>query len=103
VEDLAQIATADLLVQLAKWRRADVARHTDGDLAAALRRITARVSVAAFSHDGWFPLDDCRAEQELICGSSFDVIGSVWGHYAWGITSAESDQIEKILAAALAT
>ena len=29
---------ADLLVQLAKWRRADVARHTGGDLAAALGR-----------------------------------------------------------------
>jgi homoserine O-acetyltransferase len=103
VEDFARLAPADLLVQLAKWRRADVARHTGGDLAGALRRITARVSVAAFSHDGWFPAEDCRAEQELMPGSSFQVVDSVWGHYAWGITAAESDQIEKILATVLAT
>jgi len=103
VEDFARLAPADLLVQLAKWRRADVARHTAWDLGAALGRITARVSVAAFSHDSWFPTDDCRAEQELIPGSSFQVVDSVWGHYAWGMTAAETAQIEQIVAAALST
>jgi homoserine O-acetyltransferase/O-succinyltransferase len=103
VEDFAQLEPADLLVQLAKWRRADVSRHSGGDLAAALRRITARVGVAAFSHDSWFPPADCRAEHELIPGSTFGVIESVWGHYAWGITAAESDQIEQTVAALLAT
>jgi homoserine O-acetyltransferase len=103
VEDFAQLAPADLLAQLAKWRRADVARHTDGDLAAALRRITARVEVRAFSHDSWFPAADCRAEQELISDSSFGLIESVWGHYAWGITAAETAQIEQVIRALLAT
>ena len=74
VEDFARLNPADLLAQLAKWRRADVARHTGGDLAAALGRITARTVVAAFSHDDWFPAADCRAEQELVAGSSFRVV-----------------------------
>jgi len=102
-EDFASLASADLLAQLAKWRRADVARHADGDLAAALGRITARTVVAAFSHDNWFPAADCRIEQELVPGSSFRVVESLWGHYAWGITAAETAQIERILGEALAT
>lgn len=102
-EDFAGLAPADLLAQLAKWRRADVARHTGGDLAAALHRISARAAVAAFSHDSCFPAADCRAEQELVAGSSFHVVESVWGHYAWGITAAETAQIEQIIRELLAT
>jgi homoserine O-acetyltransferase/O-succinyltransferase len=102
-EDFARLHAADLLAQLAKWRRADVARHASGDLTAALGCITARVVVAAFSHDNWFPPADCRAEQELIAGSSFRLIESVWGHYAWGITDAETVQIEQIVRDLLAT
>jgi homoserine O-acetyltransferase len=97
-EDYASLDSADLGAQLAKWRRADVSRHTDGDLAAALDRITARAVIAPFSHDNWFAADDCRAEQELIAGSSFRLVDSVWGHYAWGITAAETAQIEAIIA-----
>ncbi len=96
-EDFAARQPADLLSQLAKWRRADVARHAGGDLSAALDRITARAVVAAFSHDNWFPAADCRAEHELIAGSSFRVVESVWGHYAWGMTAAETAQIEQII------
>ncbi len=103
VEDFAPLHPADLLAQLAKWRRADVSRHTGGDLAAALGRITRRTVVAAFSHDGWFPAADCRAEQELVIGSSFRVVQSLWGHYAWGITAAETAQIEQIIGELLAT
>jgi homoserine O-acetyltransferase/O-succinyltransferase len=103
VDDLGALNPADLLVQLAKWRRADVARHTGGDLAAALQRITARTVVAPFSHDNWFPAADCRAEHELIAASSFRVVESVWGHYAWGMTPAETAQIERIITDLLIT
>jgi homoserine O-acetyltransferase len=96
-DDFAALDAADLLSQLAKWRRADVSRHTDGDLEAALGRITACTTVAAFSHDSWFPVADCRVEQELIAGSSFRVIDSVWGHYAWGMTAAETAQIDAVV------
>jgi homoserine O-acetyltransferase len=102
-EDLAVREPADLLAQLAKWRRADVARHTGGDLTAALDRITARTSVTAFSHDGWFPTADCRAEQQQIEGSIFSVVESAWGHYAWGITDRETEQIERLIRELLST
>ena len=35
----------DLLTMMWKWQRGDVARHTGGDLAAALGRITAKTFV----------------------------------------------------------
>jgi homoserine O-acetyltransferase/O-succinyltransferase len=94
---------ADLLCQLGKWRRADVSRHADGDLAAALGRIEARTIVAPFSHDAWFPVADCEHEQRLIDGSELCVVESVWGHYAWGIGSRETAQIERMLTDLLAT
>jgi len=102
-EDYGRLEPADLLVQLAKWRRADVSRHAAGDLAAALGRISARTVVAPFSHDRWFPTADCRAEQELVPGSTLRVVESVWGHYAWGITPGETAQIEQIIRELLAT
>jgi homoserine O-acetyltransferase len=102
-EDYGRFEPADLLVQLAKWRRADVSRHAGGDLAAALGRISARTVVAPFSHDGWFPTADCRVEQDLVPDSALNVVESVWGHYAWGITAAETAQIEQILRELLAT
>ena len=59
--------------------------------------------MTAFSHDNWFPQADCRAEQQLIAGSSFALVQSTWGHYAWGITAAETAQIEPIIGELLAT
>jgi homoserine O-acetyltransferase len=103
VEDLAPLEPADLLAQLSKWRRADVSRHVGGDLTAALGRIKADTVVAAFSHDGWFPAADCRAEQELVPSSEFALLDSVWGHYAWGITEAETAAVERTVGALLAT
>jgi homoserine O-acetyltransferase/O-succinyltransferase len=102
-EDYGRFATADLLCQLAKWRSADVSRHARGDLGAALGRISARTVVAAFSHDGWFPLADCELEQRLVPSSEFRVVESLWGHYAWGMTQAETDQIDSLLNELLAT
>jgi homoserine O-acetyltransferase/O-succinyltransferase len=101
-QDYAGLDAADLLAQLAKWRRADAARHA-ADLAAALGDVTARAAVTAFSHDNWFPVADCLAEQELIADSSFHVVDSAWGHYSWGITAAETAQIERIVGDLLAT
>jgi homoserine O-acetyltransferase/O-succinyltransferase len=102
-DDFGSLNAADLLAQLGKWRRADVSRHCGGDLAAALASITARTVVAPFSHDGWFSQTDCRVEQELISDSALRPVQSVWGHYAWGITAAETAQIERIVGELLAT
>jgi homoserine O-acetyltransferase len=94
-EDFAPLDSEVLLCQLGKWRRADVARG--GDLAAALGRIRAKTYVVPFSHDGLFPVADCEAEQRLIPGSELRVVESLWGHYAWGMTEAETNQIDGFL------
>lgn len=102
-DDYAGPDPADLLCQLGKWRRADVARHTGGDLQAALARIEATTLVVGFSHDAWFPAADCEAEQRSIPDSKFRLVESLWGHYAWGPTPAEVAQIEALLREFLAT
>jgi homoserine O-acetyltransferase/O-succinyltransferase len=102
-DDYGTFEPEDLLCELGKWRRADVSRHTDGDLAAALGRVSARTFVAPFSHDAWFPVADCEAEQRVISDSELRVVESVWGHYAWGITPAETEQIDGLLRELLAT
>ena len=100
-DDFAPLEPLDLLCQLGKWRRADVSRHAGGDLSAALGRITARTAVAPFSHDGLFPVADCEAEQRLIPSAELHVVESAWGHYAWGITPAETNQIDDVIASLL--
>jgi homoserine O-acetyltransferase len=57
---------ANALLWLAwKWQHGDVSRHTGGDLAAALGRITARTTVMPISTDLFFPVEDVAAEQAL--------------------------------------
>ncbi|MEU9335363.1 alpha/beta fold hydrolase [Streptomyces sp. NPDC048290] len=70
-----------LLTQIGKWQRADVSRHTGGDLAAALGRITARTFVLPISHDMFFPPEECAADAALIPGARFQVIESKEGHF----------------------
>jgi len=102
-DDYAARDPADLLCQLGKWRRADVSRQTGAGLTEALSRITARTVVAPFSHDAWFPVADCEAEQRQIGGSELRVVESVWGHYGWGIGPSETGQIDRLVADLLAT
>lgn len=64
-----------------KWQRGDVARHTDGDLAAALGRITAKTFVMPIDEDMFFPVRDCAAEQSLIKDSELRVLPSIAGHF----------------------
>jgi homoserine O-acetyltransferase len=72
----------DLLCMAWKWQRGDVSRHTDGDLAAALGRITAKTFVMPISHDMFFPPTDCEVEQQLIPNSELKIINSIDGHLA---------------------
>lgn len=71
-----------LRVMARKWRNGDVSRHTGGDLAAALGRITARTFVMPIDEDMFFPVRDVREEQEMIPGSELRVIEDVAGHFA---------------------
>jgi homoserine O-acetyltransferase len=72
----------NLVAMLDTWLACDVAAAAGcgEDLAAALGRIQARVSVVAGRHDLYFPPADCGAEAALIRGASFLVINSHLGH-----------------------
>lgn len=82
-----------------KWQRGDVSRHTNGDLAAALGRIKAKVFVMPIDEDMFFPVRDCAAEQTFIPNSELKVISSICGHF--GLFGAEGEayfnQIEQHL------
>ena len=70
----------DLLTMAWKWQRGDVARNTDGDLAAALGRVTAKMFVMPIDEDMFFPPRDCHAEQAMVPNSEFRVINDPLGH-----------------------
>lgn len=94
----------DLLAQAWKWQHADVSRHADGDLAAALGRIQARTTVMPISTDKFFPPEDCAAEQALVPGSKLTVIDDVHGHASlFGLTPEYGEQVDAALRKLLAT
>ena len=70
----------NLLAMAWKWQRADVSRHTGGDLAAALARVKARTLVLPIDEDMFFPPRDAAREQELTPGSSIQVLRTIDGH-----------------------
>lgn len=93
----------DLLTQAWAWQRGDVARHTGGDLAAALGRITAKVFVLPIDLDQLFPPADCRAEADLIPNAEFRVINDVLGHLGlFGVAPTYMEQVDAHLGELLA-
>jgi homoserine O-acetyltransferase len=97
VDDFAPMDAGNLLCQCRKWRDADVSRHADGDLGAALARITATTFVIPFSTDLLFPVADCEAERQLIPGAELRVVESPWGHFAFEMTAPARDALESHL------
>ena len=94
----------DLLTLAWKWQRGDVARHTGGDLAAALGRITAKTFVMPIDEDMFFPVRDCRAEQEQVTGSELRIVEDVLGHLGlFGVSPTYMPQIDRHLGELLAT
>ncbi len=94
----------DLLAMMWKWQRGDVARHTGGDLAAALGRVTAKTFVLPIDEDMFFPIRDHVTEQAHIKGSELRVINDVLGHL--GLFAVNPDympQIDRHLGELLAT
>jgi homoserine O-acetyltransferase len=94
----------DLLTQSWKWQRGDVARHTGGDLAAALGRIMAKTFVIPIDEDLLFPVRDCQPEQQLIKNSELRVVNDVLGHLAlFGVAPTYMPQIDQHLGELLDT
>lgn len=93
----------DLLTQAWKWQRGDVARHTGGDLAAALGRITARTFVMPIDEDLLFPPRDCAPEQQMIKNSELRIVEDILGHLGlFGVSPDYMPQIDRHLADLLA-
>jgi homoserine O-acetyltransferase/O-succinyltransferase len=87
-----------------KWQRGDVARHADGDLAAALDRVKAKTFVMPIDEDLLFPVRDCAPEQAMISGSELRVIEDIHGHLAlFGADPGYMPQIDRHLSELLAT
>jgi homoserine O-acetyltransferase len=94
----------DLMCMAWKWQRGDVARHTGGDLDAALGRITAKTFVIPIDEDMFFPVRDCKAEQEHVKGSELRVIEDLLGHLGlFGVAPTYMPQVDQHLGELLAT
>lgn len=70
----------DLLCNAWKWQRGDVSRHTNGDLAKALARVTAKTFVMPISEDMFFPPRDCAHEASLLPNGELRIVEDVHGH-----------------------
>ena len=93
-----------LLDQMHKWQRADVSRHTAGDLTAALARITAKTCVMPISHDQFFPPSECAADCALIADAQLGVIQSPEGHMGLnGFEPGFMEQVDRYLTELLNT
>ncbi|MCZ2103634.1 MAG: alpha/beta fold hydrolase [Comamonadaceae bacterium] len=94
----------DLLCMAWKWQRGDVSRHTGGDLKAALARVKAKMFVMPISHDMFFPVADCEAEQKLVPGSELRLIHTIDGHLGlFGTDPEYAKQVDKHLTELLAS
>ncbi|MGL4394899.1 MAG: alpha/beta fold hydrolase [Hyphomicrobium sp.] len=88
----------DLLAMAWKWQRGDVARNANGDLAAALGRITAKTFVMPIDHDMFFPPADCERECNMIAGAQFRPLNTVDGHLGlFGADPGYAPQIDRHL------
>ncbi len=92
-----------LLSQMHKWQRADVSRHSGGDLAKALARISAKTMIMPISHDQFFPPHECEADCALVPNALLRVIQSPEGHMGLnGFEPGYMQQVDRYLGELLA-
>lgn len=95
--------TDSLLCMAWKWQQGDVSRLTDGDLSAALKRISAKVFVIAIDRDMLFPPGDCETDQRLTPDAELKIIHSHAGHLSlFGLEASFTEQVDKYLGELLA-
>lgn len=93
-----------LLSMLWKWKHADVARNTDGDLEEALKRIKAVVHNMPFEMDMMFTNAECKNDSDMIVGCEHKPIPTLWGHFGtFGVFPEDFSFINKQLTELLAT
>lgn len=84
----------NLITMLEKWRAADVSILEDGDLRAALGRITAKALIMPISQDMFFPPSTCLAEAQMIQGAVFHASSSPSGHL--GLFGIDGDWVQEV-------
>jgi homoserine O-acetyltransferase/O-succinyltransferase len=84
----------DLLCMAWKAQRADVSRHTGGDLREALNRVKAQTFVIPLSSAMFFPPADCQAEWRLIPEAEFHPVQTIDGHLA--LFGADPDAMKQL-------
>lgn len=100
----AEMDPNNLLCMAWKWQHGDVSRSSGGDLVKALSGVKAKVFVMPISHDMFFTVEDCLAEQKLIPNSELRTLDSVDGHLGLFGTDAQMvEQVDKILTELLNT
>jgi homoserine O-acetyltransferase len=93
-----------LLTMAWKWQRGDVARLADGDLKAALSRVTAKVFVMPIEQDMFFPPQDCEPEAALTPGAEVRMLHSIAGHFGlFGFEQSYLDEVDSALKELLAS
>lgn len=87
-----------VVVMARKWQAGDVTRHTGGDLAAALGRITARVFVLPVDFDMFVTPVECAGEAHLIPRGQLHVLRDEAGHFAiYNLSDKYMEQIDRNL------
>ncbi|MFC6159571.1 alpha/beta fold hydrolase [Kribbella jiaozuonensis] len=82
VDRFAEGAAADQYAQALTWLAADISTSYDGDLAAALGAITARVLLMPSATDLYFRTADNELELTSLRNAGLVEIPSIWGHRA---------------------
>jgi homoserine O-acetyltransferase len=93
----------DIVTSAKKARFADPARLADGDIEQALKRITAKFAVVAFTGDNMFPPAEGKIDASRVTNCTFTEITSIYGHLAtFGMAGEDIAAIDKVLAELLA-
>lgn len=100
----AQMDPNALLAMAWKWREADAARTTGGDLDAALSSISATTFVMPVDRDLLFTVDDAEADHARIPESELRILEAPGGHMAiFGFDPAFVQQVDRHLTQLLET
>src|SRR5579863_2060828 len=91
----------NVITQARKARFADPG--AGGDLTVALKRITAKTFVVAFTGDPMFPPEECKLDAERIANAQFREIRTNFGHLAtFALSQQDTQAVDNVLREVLA-
>jgi len=94
----------NLLVQIRKALAADPSRNTGGDMDAALKSVTSKTLVLAFTGDPMFTPEGSERIAARIPGAQYKKVNSVYGHLAtFALSQDDVKQVDSALRELLAS